>query len=101
VGVEPSSDAFNAIEFDPVTRRPYNPMVNAGAITVTGALYEAFGVIGVVNRQLGIGSFAPRLDAEGNSVRGVKAIKLLSDELGLHAFECMNSGSSFVGQLIR
>jgi glutaminase len=234
VGVEPSGDAFNAIEFDPVTRRPYNPMVNAGAITVTGALYEAFGgsafeqvlerfslaagrpleldesvyrseeatghrnraiahllcasgalkepvepaldlyfrlcsvrvtardlatmaatlanmgqnpisghdafdlkavrdtlsvmfscgmydysghwtcdvgipaksgvgggVIGVVNRQLGIGSFAPRLDVKGNSVRGVKAIKLLSDELGLHAFECMNSGSSFVGQLIR
>jgi glutaminase len=234
VGVEPSGDAFNAIEFDPLTRRPYNPMVNAGAITVAGILREhlgadpfgavldrfstaaarrldldeqvyrsedatghrnraishllcasnvlkepvapaldlyfrlcsirvtardlatmaatlantgqnpitgedAFGlravrdtlsvmfscgmydysgnwtcdvgipaksgvgggVIGVVNRQLGIGSFAPRLDPKGNSVRGVKALTLLSDELGMHAFECTNIGSSFIGQLIR
>lgn len=234
VGVEPSGDAFNAIEFDPVTRRPYNPMVNAGAITVAGILQEVYGpeafgavldrfskaaarpldmdesvyrseeatghrnraiahllcasnvlpepvtpaldlyfrlcsirvtardlatmaatlakmgqnpitqedvfdlravrdalsvmftcgmydysgnwtcdvgipaksgvgggVVGVVNRQLGIGSFSPRLDAKGNSVRGVKALKMLSDELGLHAFECTNRGSSFVEQLIR
>ena len=34
VGVEPSGDAFNAIVFDPRTNRPFNPMVNAGAITV-------------------------------------------------------------------
>jgi len=233
VGVEPSGDAFNAIEFDPITRRPFNPMVNAGAITVAGILYEVYGenafaevldrfskaanrtldldeqvyrseestghrnraishllcasgalkepvepaldlyfrlcsvrvtardlatmaatlanmgqnpiggedafdlravrdtlsvmfscgmydysgnwicdvgipaksgvgggVIGVVNRQLGIGTFSPRLDAKGNSVRGVKAMKLLSDELGLHAFECSNSGSSFVDKLL-
>lgn len=32
VGVEPSGDAFNAIELDPHTNRPFNPMVNAGAI---------------------------------------------------------------------
>jgi glutaminase len=234
VGVEPSGDAFNAIEFDPVTRRPYNPMVNAGAITIAGILREGYGetvfetvlerfskaaarpldldervyrseeatghrnraishllcasnvltlpvepaldlyfrlcsirvtardlatmaatlakmgqnpitredvfdlravrdtlsvmftcgmydysgnwtcdvgipaksgvgggVIGVVNRQLGIGSFSPRLDAKGNSVRGVRALKMLSDELGLHAFECTNTGSTFMQQLIR
>jgi glutaminase len=234
VGVEPSGDAFNAIEFDPVTRRPYNPMVNAGAITIAGVLRDAYGddafaavlerfsraagrsldldenvylseaatghrnraishllrasgllaepvepaldlyfrlcsirvtakdlatmaatlanmgenpiteveafdlravrstlavmfscgmydysgswicdvgipaksgvgggVMGVVNRQLGIGSFSPRLDDKGNSVRGIDAMKALSDELGLHAFECTNSGSSFVEQLIR
>ena len=29
--------------------------------------------LGVVNRQLGIGTFSPRLDAKGNSVRGVAA----------------------------
>ena len=234
VGVEPSGDAFNAIEFDPTTHRPYNPMVNAGAITIAGLLYgsygaaafdavlerfsqaagraldldeavyrseaetgdrnraighllraagtldvavdaaldlyfrlcsvrvtardlatmaatlanmgenpltgiEAFdlravrdtmavmfscgmydysgswicdvgipaksgvggGVIGVVNRQLGIGTFSPRLDAKGNSVRGIQAMCMLSDELGLHAFECTNAGSSFVERLIR
>jgi glutaminase len=43
VGVEPSGDAFNAIEFDPHTRRPFNPMVNAGAITVAGILHEVKG----------------------------------------------------------
>lgn len=233
VGVEPSGDAFNAIEFDPVTRHPYNPMVNAGAITVAGILRDVYGesafervlerfslaanrqldmdesvyrseaatghrnraighllrasgaldepveeavdlyfrlcsirvtardlaimaatlanmgenpvtgkevfqlravrdtlavmfscgmydysgswicdvgipaksgvgggLIGVVNRQLGIGSFSPRLDEKGNSVRGVNAMQLLSDELGLHVFECTNSGSSFVEQLL-
>jgi glutaminase len=32
IGVEPSGDAFNAIELEERTKRPYNPMVNAGAI---------------------------------------------------------------------
>lgn len=234
VGVEPSGDAFNAIEFDPVTRRPFNPMVNAGAITVAGLLRDVHGdrtldvvidrfsraanrpldidesvyrseaatghrnraiahllrasgaleepvepavdlyfrlcsirvtardlatmaatlanmgenplshqevfdlravrdtlavmfscgmydysgswiadvgipaksgvgggVIGVVNRQLGIGTYSPRLDRKGNSVRGVAAMRRLSDELGLHAFECTNAGSAFVERLLR
>jgi glutaminase len=34
VGVEPTGDAFNAVELDEVSRRPFNPMVNAGAIAV-------------------------------------------------------------------
>ena len=32
VGVEPSGDPFNAIEFDVRHNRPYNPMVNSGAL---------------------------------------------------------------------
>lgn len=32
VGVEPSGDTFYALEFDERHNRPYNPMVNAGAI---------------------------------------------------------------------
>lgn len=32
VSVEPSGEAFNAIVLDEQTNRPYNPMVNAGAI---------------------------------------------------------------------
>lgn len=32
VSVEPSGEAFNAIVLDEETNRPYNPMVNAGAI---------------------------------------------------------------------
>lgn len=234
VGVEPSGDAFNAIEFDPYTRRPYNPMVNAGAITVAGIIYDVHGkdafdfvlerfsraagrrleldeavyrsesatghrnraiahlllsagalsepiepivdlyfrqcsiqvtaidlawmgatlanlgthpqseehifdlravrdthtvmftcgmydysgnwasdvgipaksgvgggVVGVVNRQLGIGSYSPRLDRKGNSVRGLAAFAALSEELGLHAFDCTNRGSSLVERFVQ
>jgi glutaminase len=233
VGVEPSGDTFNAIVFDPVHGRPYNPMVNAGAIAVAGVLHEVAGdaalarvldrlstaagrtldiddavyrseastghrnraiahllrasgamsdaveasvdlyfrlcslrvtaldlahmgatlanigtqpasgeevfdlravrdtlavmsscgmydysgewacdvgipaksgvgggVMGVVNRQLGVATFAPRLDRKGNSVRGVQALRMLSDELGLHAFDCTNAGSAMLGHLI-
>ncbi|GLZ44919.1 glutaminase [Actinomycetospora sp. NBRC 106375] len=32
VGVEPSGDPFNSITFDEVHHRPYNPMINAGAL---------------------------------------------------------------------
>jgi glutaminase len=228
VGVEPSGDAFNAIVFDPHTGRPFNPMVNAGAITVAGILHDvagagAFdlildrlseaagrrlavdeavyrselatghrnraighllrnvgalsgsvddvvdiylrqcailvtaadlarmgatlahigenpwtgrqvfeltavrntlavmfscgmydysgnwaydvgvpaksgvggGIVGVVNRQLGLGTFSPRLDAKGNSVRGLALLKDVGDELGLHVFDCSNVGSSY------
>ena len=234
VGVEPSGEAFNAIVFDPETNRPFNPMVNAGAIAVAGLLYEylgdsafdvllerfsmaagcdlalneavfrsedetghrnraiahlllaneaiavapdkaldvyfrqcsidvtaldlawmgatfanmgtnpqtrhmAFdlaavrstlavmftcgmydyaghwaydvgipaksgvggGIVGVVNRQLGISTYSPRLDAKGNSVRGVGAFKALADDFGLHAFDCTNVGSSFITSLLR
>ncbi len=38
VGVEPSGDAFNAISLEPVTGRPANPMINAGAIAACGLL---------------------------------------------------------------
>lgn len=234
VGVEPSGDPFNAIEFDPHTNRPFNPMVNAGAITVSGMLRDAKGdealdfmldrfsraagrqlrvdhavyasehatghrnrgishlllavgalnapvdpvtdlyfrqcaievtavdlawmgatlanmgehpvtgeqvfsipavrdtlavmfscgmydysgnwafdigvpaksgvgggIVGVVNRQLGIGTYSPRLDEKGNSVRGVAAFRHLADEMGLHAFDATNDGSSFVTALTR
>ncbi len=233
VGVEPSGDAFNAIVFDPHTNRPYNPMVNAGAITVSGVVHsvagvDAFdlildrlsqaagrqltmddavyrsesetghrnraighllrnvgaldgsiddvldlyfrqcsilvtatdlarmgatianigenpetgnqvfdlvavrntlsvmfscgmydysgnwaydigvpaksgvggGIVGIVNRQLGIGTFSPRLDAKGNSVRGVATFESLAGDLGLHVFDCMNVGSTFVRSLL-
>ena len=233
VGVEPSGDAFNSIELEPGTNRPFNPMINAGAITVTAMLYdhygdEAFeqimarfsaaagreldydpsvyesesrtghrnraighlllnfgmvpeqieaaldlyfkqcsilvncrdlavmgatlsnlgnnpvtgkevydidrvkdmlsimftcgmydysgqwaykvgvpaksgvagGVVAVVNRQLSIASYSPRLDARGNSCRGIDVCVDLASELGLHAFDCMNEGSSYLKALL-
>lgn len=54
------------------------------------------GLIAVVNRQLGIAVYSPRLDAKGNSVRGILACKELASHLGLHAFEFTNVGSSFM-----
>jgi glutaminase len=36
VGVEPTGDSFNAIILDEMSGRPYNPMVNAGAIATAG-----------------------------------------------------------------
>lgn len=233
VGVEPSGDAFNAIVFDPHTNRPFNPMVNAGAITVAGIVHQvagsgafdlivdrlseaagrrlkmdhavyrseaetghrnraighllrnvgvlkgsvdevvdlyfrqcsivvtatdlarmgatlanlgenpvtgrqvfdllavrntlavmftcgmydysgnwAFdvgvpaksgvggGIVGVVNRQLGIGTFSPRVDPKGNSVRGVASFKEVANELGLHAFDSSNFGSTFIRSIV-
>ena len=43
VGVEPSGDAFNSIELQNGTNRPYNPMINSGAITVTALLHARYG----------------------------------------------------------
>jgi glutaminase len=54
------------------------------------------GIMGVVNRQLGIGTYAPRLDRNGNSVRGIACFKMMSDSLGLHAFDLTNVGSPFI-----
>jgi glutaminase len=60
----------------------------------------AGGILAVVNRQLGIAVYSPRLDAKGNSVRGIKVCKELASQLGLHAFEFSNVGSSFMQSLL-
>jgi glutaminase len=54
------------------------------------------GVMAVVNRQLGIASYSPRLDLQGNSVRGIEVCVDLAKRLGLHVFDCLNVGSSFL-----
>jgi glutaminase len=58
------------------------------------------GILGVVNRQLGIAVYSPRLDAKGNSVRGILVCKELANQLGLHAFEFTNVGSTFMQALM-
>jgi glutaminase len=44
----------------------------------------AGGILAVLPGQLGIGVFSPRLDARGNSARGVAVCRDLSREFGLH-----------------
>jgi glutaminase len=42
------------------------------------------GIVAVLPGQLGIGVYSPLLDANGNSVRGVRLCRSLSEQLGLH-----------------
>ena len=51
VGVEPTGDAFNAIVLDERSKRPHNPMVNAGAIATT-SLIKGSGPTERLNRML-------------------------------------------------
>lgn len=44
------------------------------------------GIIAVIPGQLGIGVYSPRLDQHGNSIRGVRVCREISDEFGLHVF---------------
>ena len=41
VGVEPTGEAFNSIVLDEVSNRPFNPMVNSGAIATTDLIKGA------------------------------------------------------------
>jgi glutaminase len=58
------------------------------------------GVMAVVNRQLGIATYSPRLDPRGNSCRGIEVCVELAGRLGLHAFDCLNFGSSFLNMVL-
>jgi len=60
----------------------------------------AGGVISVVNRQLGIGTYSPRLDEYGNSRRGTEVCAEMASRLGLHVFDCLNIGSSFLDAMM-
>jgi glutaminase len=101
---------------NPVTREPVFDLASVKsmlAIMFTCGMYDysgewAFrvgvpaksgvsgGVVAVVNRQLGIATFSPPLDTRGNSYRGIEACSELAARFGLHAFDCLNVGSSFL-----
>ncbi|HMG93850.1 MAG TPA: glutaminase A [Chryseolinea sp.] len=42
ISVEPSGDAFNSISLYPGSGRPYNPMINAGAIAATNMIWQLY-----------------------------------------------------------
>ncbi len=59
------------------------------------------GVLAVVPGQFGIGVFSPPLDAQGNSVRGIKVCEALSQRFGLHVFESGGNTELFSDQFTR
>jgi glutaminase len=54
------------------------------------------GIIAVLPGQLGIGVFSPRLDARGNSVRGICVCDAISRHCDLHLFNRPNMGRSTI-----
>ena len=45
------------------------------------------GILAVQPGRIGIGVYSPRLDAQGNSVRGIEVCRELVSDLGLHMFD--------------
>lgn len=87
-----------------VVRRTLSVMVTCGMYDATGDWVSAVGmpaksgvgggIVAVLPGQLGIGVYSPRLDARGNSVRGVEVCRNLSSQLGLHFLSVTRESSS-------
>lgn len=56
----------------------------------------AGGILGALPGQLGIATFSPRLDSHGNSVRGIRMCKKMSDDMGLHIMHAPEPSRSVV-----
>ena len=57
----------------------------------------AGGILAVLPGQLGIGTLSPPLDGYGNSVRGIRACRVLSEELDLHLLDPPRPGAAVHG----
>lgn len=57
------------------------------------------GIAAVQPGQFGIGTFSPRLDARGNSVRGVAMLEALSHQHGLHMLQHRGEALSPIASL--
>lgn len=60
----------------------------------------AGGIIGALPGQLGLAVFSPKLDAHGNSARGVAVFERLSRDMGLHMMDVSQIGRSIVRTLV-
>jgi glutaminase len=54
------------------------------------------GILAVQPGRLGIGVFSPRLDAQGNSLRGIAVCRALAADLGLHLFDAAQPAAPVV-----
>ncbi|WP_207842375.1 glutaminase [Williamsia soli] len=61
----------------------------------------AGGLLGALPGQLGIGVVSPRLDAHGNSVRGVKMFQRMSADMGMHLMDAEPYGSTVLRSVRR
>ena len=59
------------------------------------------GIVAVQPGQFGIGTFSPRLDERGNSVRGIVVLQTLSERYGLHVLQHRGAPLSPIGELRR
>ncbi|MDD4881667.1 MAG: glutaminase A [Gallionellaceae bacterium] len=57
------------------------------------------GIIAVLPGRFGIGIFSPRLDAKGNSVRGIEVCKQLSRDFSLHVFSHVGHPGMALGRV--
>ncbi len=77
-----------------VVKRALSVMVTCGMYDDAGDWVSAVGmpaksgvgggIVAVLPGQLGIGVYSPLLDGKGNSVRGIRVCRSLSEQLGLH-----------------
>jgi glutaminase len=91
-GVNPMTD--RRVTGAAVVNRTLSVMVTCGMYDAAGDWVSAVGmpaksgvgggIVAVLPGQLGIGVYSPLLDAKGNSVRGVRLCRSLSEQLGLH-----------------
>jgi len=87
-----------------VARRTLSVMLAAGMYDAAGDWITHVGIpaksgvsgglLGALPGQAGICSFSPRLDAQGNSVRGTLAFRRLSSDMGMHLMEAERLGET-------
>ena len=89
IGVEPSGDAFNSIRLS-ADNRPFNPMVNSGAIACSGLIHEAEGENAAEYVRHMLGRFAGRALDVDEAVFGSE--RLTGDRNRAIAFLLRNYG---------